>query len=57
MFSDESQVIEWYAKGVGLVKHEESSRKLGQKMTKIIDKNRKLAFRVRRLNKKSDTVF
>ena len=38
MFSDESQVIEWYAKGVGLVKHEESSRKLGQKMTKTLTK-------------------
>lgn len=38
MFSDESQVTEWYAKGVGLVKHEESSRKLGQKMTKTLTK-------------------
>ena len=38
MFSDESQVTEWYAKGVGLVKHEESSRKVGTKDDKNIDK-------------------
>lgn len=38
MFSDESQITEWYAKGVGLVKHEEKSRKLGQKMVKTLTK-------------------
>ena len=38
MFSDESQITEWYAKDVGLVKHEEKSRKLGQKMVKTLTK-------------------
>lgn len=38
MFSEESQITEWYAKGVGLVKHEEVSRKLGQKMVKTLTK-------------------
>lgn len=38
MFSEESQITEWYAKGVGLVKHEEASRKLRQKMVKTLTK-------------------
>ncbi|CCY91786.1 uncharacterized protein BN461_02181 [Bacteroides sp. CAG:1076] len=38
MFSDESQITEWYAKGVGLVKQEEKGRKLGQKMVKTLTK-------------------
>lgn len=38
MFSDESLVTEWYAKGVGLVKHEEKNRKSGQKIIKTLTK-------------------
>lgn len=37
LFSETSEVTEWYAKGVGLVKHEETSKKTGKTMVKTLN--------------------